>query len=282
MLADPHFKVTFYQQKSDAVFANTDIMGGVAISYRDASKDFGAIGAFSTFPELNEIMRKVVHQDNFATIDDIIVQQNRWLLDELYKDHPEAKAKIGSKGTERRLTTPIFTSLSVFHDEPTENDYKIIGLTNNKRVYKYVSKKYIDDNHDNLFKYKVIVPASNGSGAIGVIQSTPLIGEPLVGDPLVGFTQSFIGFGAFETEEEAHAACKYIKTKFARTLLGTLKVTQHNHKGTWRHVPLQDFTPTSDIDWSKSIPEIDQQLYAKYGLDESEIAFIESHVKEMK
>lgn len=59
------------------------------------------------------------------------------------------------------------------------------------------------------------------------------------------------------------------------------KVTQHNDRGVWRFVPLQDFTPASDIDWSRSIPEIDQQLYKKYGLDEKEIQFIESHVKEM-
>ncbi len=64
-------------------------------------------------------------------------------------------------------------------------------------------------------------------------------------------------------------------------MLGTLKVTQDNPKSTWRNVPLQDFTTNSDIDWSKSIPEIDQQLYNKYGLDQHEIDFIESRVKEM-
>ena len=63
--------------------------------------------------------------------------------------------------------------------------------------------------------------------------------------------------------------------------MGVLKVTQHITSGKWKYVPLQDFTPTSDIDWSKSISEIDQQLYKKYGLDETEIEFIESHVKEM-
>ena len=40
-------------------------------------------------------------------------------------------------------------------------------------------------------------------------------------------------------------------------------------------------TPASDIDWSKSIPEIDQQFYAKYGLDVEEVDFIEIHVKPM-
>lgn len=65
-------------------------------------------------------------------------------------------------------------------------------------------------------------------------------------------------------------------------MLGILKITQDNNKPTWRYVPMQDFTADSDIDWSKSVAEIDRQLYAKYGLDKDEIAFIETHVKEMK
>ncbi|QQS19835.1 type II restriction endonuclease [Candidatus Saccharibacteria bacterium] len=64
-------------------------------------------------------------------------------------------------------------------------------------------------------------------------------------------------------------------------LLG-VKTTQHNKtKDVRSKVPTQDFTVNSDIDWSKSIPEIDQQLYAKYGLDQHEIDFIETRVKEM-
>ena len=60
-----------------------------------------------------------------------------------------------------------------------------------------------------------------------------------------------------------------------------LKVTQDNSKDIWRYVPLQNFTSESDIDWSKSIADIDKQLYAKYGLTAEEIAFIESKVKSM-
>ena len=75
---------------------------------------------------------------------------------------------------------------------------------------------------------------------------------------------------------------KYIKSRFARTMLGVLKVTQHNPKSTWRYVPLQDFTSNSDIDWTKSVKEIDEQLYKKYGLDENEIRFIEEKVRAME
>lgn len=92
---------------------------------------------------------------------------------------------------------------------------------------------------------------------------------------------TFIVIGAFDTQDEAQNLYKYILSKFARVLLGALKATQRNNSITWAHVPLQNFTSSSDIDWSKSIPEIDQQLYRKYGLDDAEIEFIESHVKEM-
>ncbi|MBK9213121.1 MAG: hypothetical protein IPO14_09300 [Saprospiraceae bacterium] len=44
----------------------------------------------------------------------------------------------------------------------------------------------------------------------------------------------------------------------------------------------QDFTKNSDIDWSKLISEIDQQLYKKYGLSQEEIDFIEEKVQAME
>ena len=65
-------------------------------------------------------------------------------------------------------------------------------------------------------------------------------------------------------------------------MLGILKVTQDNPPEKWAYVPLQDFTSNSDIDWSKSIKEIDKQLYKKYKLSEEEINFIETKVKEME
>ena len=64
-------------------------------------------------------------------------------------------------------------------------------------------------------------------------------------------------------------------------MLGVLKITQDNKKGTWKYVPLQDFTQDSDIDWTQSVADIDRQLYQKYDLSPEEIAFIETHVREM-
>jgi len=282
-LADAHFKVLEYVQDSSRVFSNTDIKGGVAVTYRDVSKDYGAIGTYSAFEELNSVLRKVTPKLTSGILTDIMILQNRFDLDVLYSDYPEAKEQISSDGREKRIVTSSFNKLNMFREsKPDEESIRVLGLSQpgNKRIYKWILRKYVLDN-GNLEKYKVVLPKSNGSGAIGEVLSTPLVGEPLVGEPLVGYTQSFIGIGAFNTEAEANACLKYVKSKFARAMLGLLKITQDNPPEKWKYVPLQDFTSTSDIDWSKSIHEIDLQLYRKYGLDEKEIAFIESHVKEM-
>ena len=276
MLNDPHLTVLMYEQQSAKVFANTDIKGGVVVTYRDETKNYGEIGTFTSYPALNAIVKKVVHKGSFSSIEDWIFVQNKFDLEMLYTDHPEYRKIVGSAGKEKRLTTPIFSQLGVFSDERrNQTDLKILGLISNKRFYRYIAPKYIEQ-HENLKKYKVILPKSNGSGAIGEVLSTPLIGEPLI-----GYTQSFISIGALDTKNEAEALLKYVKSKFMRTMLGVLKVTQDNNKSVWKYVPLQDFTAHSDIDWSKSVAEIDQQLYRKYDLTADEIEFIETHVKEM-
>ena len=68
----------------------------------------------------------------------------------------------------------------------------------------------------------------------------------------------------------------------ARVLLGIKKVTQDLVASKFKYVPIQNFSNSSDIDWGKSIDQIDQQLYKKYDLSKDEIDFIETNAKEMK
>ncbi len=74
---------------------------------------------------------------------------------------------------------------------------------------------------------------------------------------------------------------KYLLTRFSRFLLmqavSSIKLSAEK----FQFVPMQDFTEGSDIDWSKSVEDIDRQLYAKYQLTDEEIAFIESMIKPM-
>ena len=282
MLNDEHFQVLKYSPNSKEVFPGTDIKGGVAIHYRDVAKDFGKIGTFTPFNELNSIMKKVTafNYDSLSTI--IYTPESYKFSQVLHNEHPEIKDKL-SAGHMFDIVTNIFEKLpDIFTETKSEeDDVCFIGRTKQGREKRYIKRRYIQD-HDNLENYKVILPKANGSGAIGEVLTTPLVGVPLVGVPLVGHTQTFISIGSFESRVIADNCLKYIKTKFARTMLGILKITQLNNKPTWKYVPLQDFTENSDIDWSVSISEIDKQLYKKYGLSEEEIKFIEEKVKEME
>ncbi|HEL2050488.1 TPA: Eco57I restriction-modification methylase domain-containing protein [Streptococcus suis] len=275
MLNDPHVTVSFFEQKSGNVFPGTDIKGGVAITYRDDNKYFGPIEVFTPFLELQNILKKVTKYQ-ISPLSDIISNRGAYRFSDLvYSEHPELMKRV----SDRRISTNAFDNVPelFFDNEPNDgNEYaKIFGRSKNERIYKWFRKDYMNE-PENFNKYKVIIPNANGSGAIGEVLSTPLIGEPLI-----GFTETFISIGMFETLTEVENCLKYIKSKFARALLGILKITQHNTAEKWAKVPLQDFSSRSDIDWSQSVAEIDAQLYKKYGLSQEEIDFIESKVKAM-
>lgn len=276
MLQDEHFMVLDYEPDGTIVFPGTDIKGGVAIHYHNKMCKYEPIGIFSAFPELNAILKKV-NRFNPTPISSVMVGAVPYRYTEkMTMDHPEVKELAGKSYDVRSNALDNLESI-VYFAEPKDDTYVgMFGLFNKKRDTLYIKSDYLIK-PNNFEKYKVLVPKSNGSGALGEVLSTPLIGQPLI-----GHTQSFISIGAFDTEAEAKAALKYIKSKFARALLGVLKITQDNPPEKWKYVPLQDFTSNSDIDWSKSIPEIDQQLYKKYGLSSEEIEFIETHVKEME
>ncbi len=281
VLSDNHFKVIRYLHSSTDVFPTVDIKGGIAITYRDATQDFGAIGSFKAYKELGSLSAKVEGHGTFSEGAFAMLVSSRGMYrftETLFEEYPEAK-RLQAKGTGNMIASNAFEVLpDVFVTDPlAHEDYiQMYGRCNDQRVYRWIKKKYVMPN-DYLEKYNVFVPEANGSGAIGEVLSTPLIGEPLI-----GVTDTFISIGAFDTRSEAEACLKYVKTRFARTMLGIRKATQHNPKDTWRLVPLQDFTSNSDIDWSRSVDEIDVQLYRKYGLDSSEIAFIEEKVRPME
>ncbi len=297
MLSDPHLKLEYFNQNGAEVFPNTDIKGGVAIMYRDATQNFGAIEEFIPDENLRLLAQKIksFKEKSLSSImfggrsdlkfnDDFLSKYPNSKKDRLIaiqKKHPEVE-KLGPN-EEYELKSPTLEVLhyAFYNEEPKDesNYYKILGLEDGKRVYRWIEKdymvpRYIENN--NIEKYKVFIPKASGTGKFGETLS-----EPIVAEPMTSSTPTFIGLGKFDTAIEAKNAAKYVHTKFTRALLGILKITQDIVPSKWKYVPLQDFTENSDIDWSKSIHEIDLQLYKKYGLSDEEIDFIEKNVKEM-
>ena len=282
MLSDKHFRVVDYFQKSSDVFPTVDIKGGVAIGLRNTNKEFGAIGFFSNYAELKSIMGKVFANPlfKFGQFANLISSQGIYRFSEKALSEIPRIYEVQGKGTASKITSNAFENLpEIFvntEEECRGEGVQIIGRVKGSRKTRWIKSSYLQP-CEYLNYYNILVPEANGTGAIGEVLSTPVIGVPVI-----GHTDTFLSIGKFANAQEASACLKYVKTKFARCLLGTLKATQHNPRDTWSNVPLQDFTSQSDIDWSQSIANIDRQLYAKYNLTDDEISFIEQMIKPME
>lgn len=279
MLNDDHLKVLSFEAKSSDVFPTTQIPGGVAITYRDSQTVFGKIGEFIPFSELISIVRKC-RSEHVMT--ELISSRDLFHYSELlFEKYPEKKKVNNDNNVVNSNAFEKFED--IFTETPTEDDdICFLGRYQSKRANRYILREFIEDN-PYISQNKVIFAQTNGgAGTITGEKAAAVMGEPTVSHSMSGFTDSFICVGLGENEEAAINCAKYIRTKFMRALLATLKRTGSITKDKWSNVPVQDFTSQSDIDWSKPIHEIDQQLYKKYGLSQEEIDFIETNVKEME
>lgn len=139
----------------------------------------------------------------------------------------------------------------------------------------YVKRESVIKNINLVDKFKIFISKSAGDPA----KDTKVIGNAIIGCPGSACTDSLIPIGNFENKEEAINLQKYFKTKFLRYMVSILKVSQNVTQIVYRFVPMQNFASNSNIEWSKSIHEIDLQLYQKYDFSKEEIEFIENKVK---
>ena len=135
----------------------------------------------------------------------------------------------------------------------------------------YIKLSDIPRNQDGVANNKVYISAAYGERGNGPYL---IIGKPFIGEKQSCCSQTYliIGYNKNYTEQECENIISYVKTKFFRYLVGIKKKTQNGPKGVYQFVPLQDF----------SKPWTDEELYAKYGLTQEEIDFIESMIRPME
>ena len=166
---------------------------------------------------------------------------------------------------------------TLYRGKPKKDEQNSILVYQNKGIG-FASHAEIVKNTEYIRGYKVFVLRA-GSGSDNFPH--PVISTPFLGEYGSVCTETYMFLGKYEDRTQADSLVKYAKTKFFRFLALQLKSTQDTPAFIYQLVPLQDFTENSDIDWSRSVSEIDRQLYAKYALTEDEIAFIESMIKPM-
>ena len=137
----------------------------------------------------------------------------------------------------------------------------------------FYEKSKITDKYNILHKYKVIITyAMSGGNKPTSKGDYQVISSLQVLNPNEVCTETYLVLGTFETLNEAEAMCSYVNTRTFRFLLLQALTSIHITKDSFCFIPVQNFSKH----WT------DEELYAKYGLTDEEIAFIESMIRPME
>ncbi len=279
MLNDVHISELHDFLKPDLIFQNINLRGGICYllwdNKYDNTKDLTKVFTY------NDNLEPTVHTRSLKTKDSEILIRHNIAIKILkkikkqddftpFENYISSLRPFGFRG--------YFTKDDKFRASKKGLKNSIICYGKGKQIG-YVEKNEITKNTDWISKYKVYTPRANNIG-------TELNDDNLntfIGKPNTICTESYIVVGVDLGLNEISASnlCKYFKTRFARFQHSVGKASQDATSKTYKFVPLQNFTPESDIDWNKSIEEIDKQLYQKYKLSNEEIEFIESMIKPM-
>ena len=99
-----------------------------------------------------------------------------------------------------------------------------------------------------------------------------IISTPFLGEPGQVSSETYLAIGPFDSRAEAESAQSYLSCRLTRFLIQLRKASQNTTRRVYAFVPIQEWTKVYE----------DRDLYAKYGLTDDEITFIEKIVRPME
>ena len=282
MMCEPHLSVIVDYENDREIFPAAHNDGGICYFLYDEK-----------YNEKGKL-RYILHLSNGEIItctrtlkdgeSDIVIRDSRRLsIIEKVTTEKKRFKEIVSLTQPYGIRKDLFNSPDRYPDAhlshtPFDGCVKIYGVKGikggAKRTEGYITFTPITKNASTVDKYKLFFTTSYSTNAI-----TPP--KAIVADKNEICTETFLLVGPFSSKDEQLNCKKFFDTNFFKILLffghGTMQVS----RDVFRFIPLLDFSSDSDIDWSKSVEEIDTQLYVKYNLSDKEISFIESMINRM-
>ena len=279
MLNDTHISELHDFLNPELIFENINLRGGICYFIWD--KGFENTKELTKVFTYKDDLTPKINSRNLKTEDSDILIRHSIGIEIINKvnSHPEFESLEKHISSLRPFGfRGYFTKDKKFRDSKNGLKKPVICYGKGKQIG-FLEQKEITKNIEWINKFKVFTPRANNIG-------TELNDDNLnsfVGNPNTICTESYLVVGVDLELNQLSAThlCKYFTTKFARFQHSLGKASQDATSKTFRFVPLQNFTSKSDIDWKKSISDIDRQLYKKYKLSKEEIEFIESMIKPM-
>ncbi len=248
-------------------FDGVDIAGGVCYFHRNKTYNGKCEFVSVHNGERKALLRDLGADDDFIRYTDslAIIEKIKAKTDLFYDTRFSTRKPFGLATTDKPLETGD------------------ILLRHSSGVGPYDSS-LITKGADMIYKWKVIISrlTSEHAGQADKDGLKKVLSSLDILPPKTICNETYFVIDAFESESEAYALESYMKSRLARFLVAQIAATQQLNKDKFRFVPLQDFSSNTPIDWTKSVAEIDEQLFAYYGLTEEEQAFIKNTIKEMQ
>lgn len=286
MLEDIRMERLIDHVDAQSIFENVEIKGGICyFLWNTAWKQACKISTYvpdqsaplCSTRYLKEGQDAVFIRDpRVLAIKNAISQVSKQLREKTFDSVVSSMKPYGLRGD--FFKEPAKYNLPPVSRTPIKGGITIVGLGDkSKRTFRYAPKDYPLLKADGLTAYKVFIPRNWGTGKL---QDSTY--KTYLAEPNEACTETFVQVYPFATIEERDNCNRYMQTKFFRMAVSMRKQDQGAGREVYAFVPLQDFTANSEIDWSTSIAEIDQQLYRKYGLSPESIQFIERMIKPME
>lgn len=273
MLKNHHIRIFHDYLNASDCFDNVSIEGGICYYFIDFSIEGPCQFISHTSNGISIVERYLDDTDS-----DVIVRDAGALsiLDKVVKKTKHYFSEI----VLARNPFSLSNRNSQLSTNKIPNGVKVFGRFGNKREIRYLPSDFIPSKgKDIMHSWKVFLSKADGAaGQLGNPIPARIIGNGVVGDTQTICTETFLTIAPFDLETEAKNAVTYCRTKFFRFMVGIRKL-KNMTRDTYKFVPMQDFTAESDINWGKSVDEIDRQLYDKYNLSDEEIAFIDSMIQ---
>jgi len=135
----------------------------------------------------------------------------------------------------------------------------------------YIARSSISTGTQLIDSWKVYVGrAAPGTGNRDTYPHR-IISTPFVGEPGSISSETYLCIGPFDSKSQAESVLSYLSCRLTRFLILLHKPSQDTTRKVYSFVPTQEWTR----------PWTDEDLYAKYGVSDGEIAFIEKIVRPM-
>ncbi len=280
MMNDPHIALMIDYENDREIFPTAHNDGGICyFLYNSNHNEHGSLRYIFHLTNGHVLNSIRSLKDGKA---DIVIRDARRIsiIDKVSKEEKRFK-DIVSLTQPYGIRKDLFNSPERYPDAnlsetPFEGSVKIYGVKGikggAKRTEGYITTTPITKNSDTVEKYKLFFTTSYSTNA-----TTPP--QAIIGNKNEICTETFLMIGPFATQTEQLNCKKFFDTNFFKILLFFGRGTMQVSRDVFRFIPLLDFSDKSEMNWNKSMEEIDAHLYAKYNFSDEELAFIESMIK---